>query len=204
VGLLYINAAVISASMAGLLSTNPLCGQTASAWLDPPEQAENARPSLPASSEQGEVYTPQHQSRESDRAIAARVLAIEYLAFWSAPNSIALRSTPNFYAPEIVFHGRTVNISNLLREKRQFVRRWPFRHFAARLETMRVSCDAASPNCTVRTEFDFTAGSARMDRLSRGSALLELGVTFASGERLIEFERSKIISRSPNLKRTKG
>ena len=133
--------------------------------------------------------------RGTDQAAAAQELAIAYLAYWSAPNAITLDATPEFYAPQVLFHGRQMSARALFEEKRRFVRRWPLRDYRPRLETMRVACDPAPPICNVRTAFDFIAESQDGKR-SQGNAILQLGVSFASGEPMIVFETSQVTSRA--------
>ncbi len=84
----------------------------------------------------------------------------------------------------------------LFEEKRRFVRRWPVREYHARPETMRATCDTAPPICTVRTVFDFAASSPQTGKRSQGTALLQLGVSFAGGEPMIVFESSQVTSRA--------
>lgn len=61
---------------------------------------------------------------------------------------------------------------------------------------MRATCDPAPPICTVRTAFDFTALSPPTGKRSQGTALLQLGVSFATGEPVIVFESSQVTSRA--------
>jgi hypothetical protein len=84
----------------------------------------------------------------------------------------------------------------LFEEKRRFVRRWPVRDYQPRMDSMRTVCDPAPPICTVRTVVDFTASSPERGRRSQGSSLLQLGISFASGEPLIVFENSQVTSRA--------
>jgi len=126
---------------------------------------------------------------------AARQLAIDYLGYWSSPNAVAVGSTPDFYGPRVLFHGRSISARALADEKRRFVQRWPQRYYTPRLDTMRTSCDPARDVCTVRTVFDFTAFNPAQGSRSRGTADLELGVSFSSGRPVIAFESSHVLRR---------
>jgi hypothetical protein len=126
---------------------------------------------------------------------AARQLAIEYLAFWSAPNAVTMSATPEFYAPLVVFHGRGMTARQLFEEKLRFVRRWPERQYAPRLDSMRISCDAATEICTVRTAFDYTAASPERGKRVQGTGNLELGVSFVGKRPLIVGETSRVTRR---------
>jgi hypothetical protein len=61
---------------------------------------------------------------------------------------------------------------------------------------VRTTCDPAPPICTVRTVFDFAASNPQTGRRSQGTALLQLGVSFADGPPRIVFETSQITSRA--------
>jgi hypothetical protein len=142
----------------------------------------------------------ERRQRGSDHAAAAQDFAIAYLAFWSAPNVITLDATPDFYAPRVLFHGRQMSARALFEEKRRFVQRWPLRDYRPQPETMRAACDPAPPICTVRTLFAFTALSPRTGKRSQGTALLQLGISFATGEPMIVFESSQVTSRARSAK----
>src|SRR5215212_2482996 len=62
-------------------------------------------------------------------ASVARQFALSYLDFWSAPNASTLVATPVFYAPHVVFHGRSMTSDALFAEKLRFVARWPDRSY---------------------------------------------------------------------------
>jgi hypothetical protein len=139
---------------------------------------------------------PQSRERQTgSMAGAAQQLAIDHLGYWSGPNAVAVGSTPDFYAPRVLFHGRSMSARALAEEKRRFVQRWPQRYYTPRLETMRTSCDPARDICTVRTVFDFTALNPAQGARSRGTADLELGVSFSGGRPVIAFESSHVLRR---------
>lgn len=133
--------------------------------------------------------------RLAHREGLAQALAVDYLEFWSAPNAVALETTPSFYAPVVFFHGREMSARALFEEKRRFVRRWPERRYRPRQNTMLVTCDPSGRLCTVRTVFDFTAASPDRGRRSQGSAVLQLGVSLAGDRPVIVSETSWVIGR---------
>lgn len=128
-------------------------------------------------------------------ASAAQQLAMDYLAYWSAPNVVTLDATPDFYAPVVIFHGRKKSARALFEEKRRFVQRWPERRYVPRLETMRATCDGSAEACTVQTLFDFTAANPERGRRSQGTARLNLGVSVSGGRPVIMSETSRVVQR---------
>lgn len=187
----------------------------AQTWVDPP-----ARPAAPDPTKEASVAPPaltpappaprpapdagtetaarapaRPERLPADPSAAAQQLAMEYLAFWSAPNAVALTATPEFYAPLVIFHGRGMTARELFEEKLRFVRRWPERSYTPRVDTLRVSCDAATEICTVRTAFEFVASNPERGRRSQGTGNLELGVSFVGKRPLIVGETSRVTRR---------
>ena len=178
------------------LKASPAPKRTAQPDVAAPPKAppvRSVRRSRPAALPEPEVAArPQGGERPAG---AAQQLAIDYLGYWSAPNAIALGATPDFYAPKVLFHGRVMSARALAEEKRRFIQRWPQRYYTPRLGTLRTTCDPGREVCTVRTLFDFTALNPAQGAQSRGTANLELGVSFASGRPVIVFETSHVIRR---------
>jgi hypothetical protein len=86
-----------------------------------------------------------------------------------------------------------LNHDALIREKAQFLRRWPIRHYALRPGTMRVTCDAQGQRCAVRSIIDWRAASSARKVSSRGSSTFEQGVGFAASRPLIFRESGAVI-----------
>lgn len=138
----------------------------------------------PGPSPSGEATTP---------ASVARQFALSYLDFWSAPNPSTLVATPVFYAPRVVFHGRSMTSDALFAEKLRFVARWPDRTYKPRLDTMRTTC--VRDLCRVRTAFDFSATNSDSPRHSEGRGTLELAIKFMAGRPYIVEENSRVTHR---------
>lgn len=187
-------------------------GPNAAAEPEPPQAGPKPRwedaagplpkgPELPSADgrgHRGQPRTPSPSAGASEHARAAEEFTVAYLDYWSGANSAALDTTPDFYAPQVLFYGREVSARALVDEKRRFFRRWPVRDYRVLPDTMRTTCDPAPPVCIVRTTFAFTASNPRSRRLSQGTALLQLGVSFASRHPLIVFETSQVMSRRRN------
>jgi hypothetical protein len=134
-------------------------------------------------------------SELSARASAAQELTMSYFDYWSSPNAEALAATPDFYGPNVIFHGRSMTMRELLAEKRRFVQRWPDRRYRPRPDTMGVACDPGGRSCTVRSVFDFAASNPASGRRSQGIATIELVVSFAGDRPVITAESSLVHGR---------
>ena len=118
-----------------------------------------------------------------------------YFDYWSSPNEQTLAATPEFYAPRVIFHGRSVTSRELIDEKRRFVQRWPERQYRPRTDTMGVACEPGGRSCTVRSVFDFSASNPTRGRKSQGIATIELVVSFAGDRPIITAENSLVHGR---------
>ncbi len=103
-------------------------------------------------------------------------------------------AAPRFYGSQVRFHGRTMSLSALMAEKRRFARRWPERRYEPQGEP-RVSCNAATQSCLVRTIHAFSAASPGRGARSQGVAELMLTVSFAGGRPIIVEETSRVLRR---------
>jgi hypothetical protein len=106
---------------------------------------------------------------------------------------VTLDATPDFYAPQVEFHGRAMSARALYEEKRRFVRRWPLRSYVPRPESTEATCSASGQTCTVRTTFDYTASNPETGRRAQGAANLELVISFAGGAPVIVSETSRVV-----------
>jgi hypothetical protein len=120
-------------------------------------------------------------------------LTRSYLHTWSTNGRAALADVPRLYAPQVSFYGRLLNHGALTREKAQFLRRWPIRHYALRPGTMRVTCDAQGQRCAVRSIIDWRAASSARKVSSRGSSTFEQEMDFAASRPLIFRESGAVI-----------
>jgi hypothetical protein len=162
-------------------------------------QPEPATPPVRSAEPSGRTApAPTQDSAESQRLrheTAAQDFVREYLAFWSAPNEVALEAHRDFYAPSVNFHGDERSARSIFEEKRRVVRRWPERQYLARPGTMEAACDAGSDLCTVRTAFDFRASDPARGRRSEGAGTLEMVISFAGRDPVIISENSWVSRR---------
>jgi hypothetical protein len=136
------------------------------------------------------------EDKQAARVSAARDFIISYLDSWSAPNDSALDDVAEFYAPRVLFHGRTISLKRLFNEKRRFARRWPERNYRPRADTMGVECKPNGELCTVHTVFDYVASNPKRGRISQGSGALQMIVEFIGDKPVIVAEHSTLISQT--------
>jgi hypothetical protein len=114
-------------------------------------------------------------------------LLSHYLAAWSSHNADALGSTPRFYGSRVRFYGKDISVQALAEEKKRFVQHWPVRHYRARPGTASARCDSAANTCRVVALMEYKVESPARGRQAKGTAGLELEISFASGgPRIVE------------------
>jgi len=173
--------------------------------LPPEEPAPRRRPAQPSQSAPPTVTAQPGEADEKQaaRTQAARAFAVDYLNLWSASNEEALEATVDFYAPQVLYHGRTVSMRTLFNEKRRFARRWPERDYRPRPDSMGVVCNPPGDICTVHMVFDYVAANPARRSRSGGSGALQLIVHFIGDKPVIVAEHSTVLgqNRSRNLRR---
>jgi hypothetical protein len=157
-----------------------------------PSQQPRPAPSTKTAEPQSKPPTEQRAAR----ANAAKEFAIDYLASWSARNDVALDATAELYAPRVLFHGRTISLERLYKEKQRFIRRWPEREYRPRQDAIGTECNPAGTLCTVHAVFDYTAANPKRGRVSQGSGALQLIVEFIGEKPVIIAENSTVLQQT--------
>lgn len=155
----------------------------------PPAQPE---PQSKAAESQPKPLNEQHLSRSE----TAKNFAIDYLQSWSSRNDVALHATAELYAPRVLYHGRTISLERLYKEKQRFIRRWPEREYRPRKDAIGIQCNPNGAVCAVHTVFDYTAASPKRRRISQGSGALQLIVEFIGEKPVIVAEHSTLLTQT--------
>ena len=160
--------------------------------VPPPQQS--AKPQPPAT--EPEIETADHSARGEK----AKTFVMTYLDTWSSPNERALDATAELYAPRVLYHGRTITLERLFKQKQRFVKRWPERDYRLRDNATGSECNPAGTVCKVHTVFDYVAANPRRGRFSQGSGALQLIVEFIGDKPVIVAEHSTTITQSRKRK----
>lgn len=191
--------------------------QTTRPWVDPPAElgktepapapqpaappapaAEIAPPTAPTPQQESkpqsapESQTAAHSARRAD----AKTFVMNYLETWSSPNQRALDATAELYAPRVLYHGRTISLERVFKQKERFVRHWPERDYRPREGAIGSECNPVGTVCKVHTVFDYIAANPRRGRFSQGSGALQLVVQFIGDKPIIVAEHSTVITQS--------
>jgi hypothetical protein len=103
----------------------------------------------------------------------------------------------SIYAPVVNYYGKPTPRESILRDKSNFIRRWPMRQTWAPsgAEGPRISCDDANAECEITGVRDFDAVSAERGARSTGVVRYSYRVRFIDGSAQIVAEDSKVVAR---------
>lgn len=129
----------------------------------------------------------------SDREAKAIEGAERYFRSSSMVNTDALDFMRRVYAPELLYFGRWATRSEVLRDKAEFVIRWPERLYEIQPDSTRATC-ARLGACTVEGVVEWSAYSSERDTTSLGAASFRL--VFSTLDPLtIVLDESTVLSR---------
>ncbi|MGA7262700.1 MAG: hypothetical protein WBX30_17645 [Stellaceae bacterium] len=120
-------------------------------------------------------------------------------AYWANAGGSSDQVLPylsSIYAPVVDYYGNPVSRESILKEKLNFIRRWPIRQtwLPPGEASPRISCDNATAECEITGVRDFDAVSAERGARSVGAVRYSYTVRFAEGSPQIVAEDSKIVS----------
>ncbi|MGO4387465.1 hypothetical protein AB4Y85_08015 [Microvirga sp. 2YAF29] len=164
-----------------------------------PAQQE-AKPQSPVPERQPDAAPAVRTAEPSTRREDAKTFVMNYLETWSSPNSRALDATAELYAPRVLYHGRTIALERVFKQKQRFAQRWPERDYRPREDAIGSECNPEGTVCKVHTVFDYVAANPRRGRFSQGSGALQLIVEFIGNKPIIVAEHSTVITQSRKRK----
>lgn len=135
---------------------------------------------------------PAVSARPSAEDIALGV-AEDYFRTWSGPNGDALAFLGRTYAPQVEYFGKRVARSEVMREKAEFVERWPQRTYTLR-SGVSVHCSMAQV-CSVHGLVDWRAYSPARNSTSVGTASFTLSFRVGGLAPSLVSETSKVLDR---------
>ena len=130
---------------------------------------------------------------EPDLEDVALHAADTFYGTWSGSNSQALDYLDQSYAPRVTYFGRPVPKSDVMKEKRDFVRRWTERTYLVRRGAS-AQCNTGRV-CVVHGVVDWHAYSPSENTTSVGIASFELTFDLTGPGYSILGEESKVLSR---------
>ena len=121
-------------------------------------------------------------------------------AYWANVGGSSDQVLPylnSVYAPRVDYYGKPATRESILKEKLDFIRRWPMRQtwLPPGGASPRISCDNATAECDISGVRDFDTVSPERGARSIGLVRYTYRVRFADGSPQIVAEDSNVVSR---------
>lgn len=141
----------------------------------------------------------QQSSLANDRSIvrrqelenAARKFVGDLQRISSADAAEFIRELPGYYADHVEFYGKQFNISQIQKDKQNFVKRWPSRRYNLRTSQVEVFCLPERNRCDVEGIVDWEVQSLQRNKYTSGVSRMKYQVEFyRSGPRITKEDGS--------------
>ena len=101
-------------------------------------------------------------------------LVDSYFAIWDRDSNVTLANVRRLYASNLIYYGRAMTPESLLRDKLDFIRRWPQRRYAVEPGTATRRCDAGENRCVLTVTLDWHTSGFGGSRAGRSRVTLAL------------------------------
>ena len=118
---------------------------------------------------------------EAERAVQ------NYLALWSSNGNFSAAVVDRFYAPRVIYYGKSFARSQVLADKRAYARAWPVRDYHEVPGSFSAQCNPDRSVCKVRVLMSYRRVS-RSNVAARGTARMMFEFVPADGRRKIARE----------------
>ena len=115
-----------------------------------------------------------------------------YLAVWSSEGSLDAGAVSRFYAPSVVYYGKSFTRAQVLADKEAYAKNWPVRIYREVPGTFAARCNADRSRCTVNADMTWRRVS-RAKAVSTGRARLTFEFVAVEGGRKIAREAARIL-----------
>jgi hypothetical protein len=109
------------------------------------------------------------------------------------PNDRAMRTLSALYADEVLYFGKNVDRSQIIKDKENYLNRWPQRVYNLDNEQLYVSCLGKS--CTVNGMIDWVVVSRERNARANGTASFSYTIDLSAVSPLIVAETSTVVKR---------
>ena len=105
----------------------------------------------------------------------------EYLAIWARDGAITPATVEHLYASRVLYYGKPMSSSAVLRDKLAFVRAWPRRSYAAVPGTVTNDCRDGAARCRVTALIRWSRADAAGRRRQSGTNSVRLDLAREDG-----------------------
>lgn len=115
-----------------------------------------------------------------------------YLAMWSKNDAINDASVARFYAPRVIYYGKSFSRAQVLADKATYIRHWPVRDYREVPGSFTAHCNPDRSLCKVSADMTWRRVSAS-NAVSVGRARLTFDFVPVEGGRKIARESARIL-----------
>lgn len=145
---------------------------------------------LPARKKSAQTRQNTANSTPENQAIAA---VEQIYRDMQNPNDKAMKNLADLYADEVLYFGKNVDRPTILKDKENYLNRWPQRIYRLNSDRLYVSCIGKS--CTVNGLIDWEVGSRERNARANGTASFSYTIDLSARSPLIVAETSTVVRR---------
>jgi len=167
-------------------------------WLTPPEAESlgisvavyDPAPTQPGLRSNGGAVS-NLETRSKDFVVAINVII-------SGPTEKFLNIVNDIYSERVLYYGKLLPRSEVIKQLTKFIARWPTRNYAVRPESMKVQCNEQTRECHIDGMIDFDARSLERRQRSHGVATFDYLLSYRPGARwpVIVSENGSVVNRT--------
>lgn len=101
-------------------------------------------------------------------------LVASYFSIWDDNRRVTLDTVEKLYASRLIYYGHAMTREGLLRDKLNFIRRWPQRRYAVEPGSASKRCDTAEEHCVITANLVWRTSGAGGTRAGRSRVSLTL------------------------------
>ena len=140
----------------------------------------------------GLLTTAEAQMGEGGTKADAERSVQAYLAIWSSDGHFDAASVQRFYAPHVIYYGKSFSRAQVLRDKQAYIAHWPIRRYQEVPGTLTARCNTGRTLCEVSAQMSWRRVSLQ-HRVSQGRARLMFEFVPVEGSRKIARESALIL-----------
>lgn len=126
----------------------------------------------------------------------SRNLVDQYFSTWSLNDDAAEEFLNRYLSDKVTFYGGEMKKSEIMLQKKNFMKRWPSRKYKERMLSTSVSCKSDRKTCSIKGVVDWSVASSLRNAKSSGVSEFELSIDYSLGEVRITQENGRTLDRS--------
>ena len=119
-----------------------------------------------------------------------------YFSIWADDARVTPAAVDRLYADRVVYYGKSMTSAEVYRDKRNYIRQWPNRHYSVVPGSVSKTCDRAQLACKIYAILEWQKADPSTRRGSKGANTISLTLVRQDGALKIARESGSPIARS--------